>query len=173
MGQLRSEREGYRSAYEEVQPRLNYLRMVTGPVSREEIDPSLMGKPSIMVVTLPKSGTVYITQALRQSLGYDFTSVMVTPTFPKNIVWESMAVDFAKGGMVSASHMEPDVANLAALKYAGIDKAVVHFRDRARPLQAGFTFAQRMVRIPPRKSVSAGSPWKCLPSSSPLHGSSR
>ncbi|WP_040325597.1 sulfotransferase domain-containing protein [Aurantimonas manganoxydans] len=148
VGMLRSERDGYKGAYEQVEPRFNYLRMVAGPVTREEVAPTLVGKPSIFIVTLPKSGTVYIAHTLRQSLEYDFTSVMVTPTFPKNIVWESMAVDFVKGGMVSASHMAPDAINLAALKDAGIRKAVLHFRDPRAALASWFHFRTAYGQFP-------------------------
>lgn len=140
IGQLRSEREGYRNAFHWVEQRFNYLRMVAAPYCREAIAEHLVGKPSIFVITLPKSGTVYILNSLRQTLGYDQTAVLVTPTFPKNIVWRAMADDFMRGGMVSLSHMQPDAENLRILKEAGIRKCVVHVRDPRAALASWFHF---------------------------------
>lgn len=140
--------DGYRGAYENVYPRYNYLRSVAAPIIREEVEETKLQKPSIFVVTLPKSGTVFISHSLRQTLGYDYTSVMVTPTFPKNIVWPAMAADFMRGGMVSVSHMQPDTENLNALKRAGIVKGVVHMRDPRAALSSWLNFRVDYARDP-------------------------
>lgn len=140
VGQLRSEREGYRNAFHTVEQRYNYLRMVAAPYRRESLAENLLGKPSIFVVTLPKSGTVFIAHSLRQTLGYDQTAVLVTPTFPKNIVWRAMADDFMRGGLISSSHMQPDEENLRVIREAGIRKCVLHVRDPRAALASWFHF---------------------------------
>lgn len=140
VGTLRAERDGYKNAFETIEPRYNHLRMVAAPVVRENLAPSQADKPSIFVVTLPKSGTMFIGHSLRETLGYDYTGVLVTPTFPKNIVWQAMARDFARGGMVSVSHMQPDAENLAVLKEAGIRKCLLHVRDPRAALASWYHF---------------------------------
>ncbi|MGV8996872.1 MAG: sulfotransferase domain-containing protein [Parvibaculaceae bacterium] len=124
------ERDGYKGAYETLGAEIGYLRQVAAPILRHDLDlAAAKNKPSIFVVTLPKSGTVHIGHTIRQSLGYDFTNTLVTPTFPKNIVWPTMAADFQRGSMVSVSHMQADDENLSVLKRVGISKIVVHVRD--------------------------------------------
>lgn len=139
--QLRAERDGYKGAYEILNSEIGTMRMVAAPMLRQQLDvEAAKGKPSIFVVTLPKSGTVHIGHTLRQSLGYDFTSTLVTSTYPKNVVWQTMAADFQRGAMVSVSHMQPDEANLHVLKRVGIRKIVVHVRDPRAALLSWFHF---------------------------------
>ena len=138
--QLRAERDGYKLAYDTLAPVLGYLRSVAAPVIRENVAPELAEKPGVFLATLPKSATVFIGQSLRRTLGYDFTSTIVTNTWPKNVVWEPMAWDFARGGMVAATHMQPDGYNLDVLKRFGIRKIVVHMRDPRAALSSWFHF---------------------------------
>lgn len=140
VGHIRSERDGYRNAYRAVDERYSYLRAVAAPIVRETVRPEIAGKPSVFVVTLPKSGTVFISHSLRSTLDYDFTSVLVTPTFPKNIVWQAMADDFMRGGLVSASHMQPDAENLSVLRQAGVRKCLLHVRDPRAALASWYHF---------------------------------
>jgi hypothetical protein len=125
---LLAERDGYKRAYEITATDLGLMRSTAAPWVRPDGQPIPDG-PSIFVVTLPKSGTVYIGQSLRLSLGYDFTNTMVTPTPFKNLVWPTMAWDFQRGGMISVSHMQSDSANITSIKRAGITKGVINIRD--------------------------------------------
>ncbi len=98
---ITAERDGYRSAYEAHSRELGSLRVTAAPVIRtKERQDAGAGRRSIFLVTLPKSGTVYVSHALAQSLDYDHTGTLATPTFPKNILWGEMLADFAKGGMI-------------------------------------------------------------------------
>jgi hypothetical protein len=138
---LTAERDGYQNAYETIAKDVGHLRSTAAPVTRHRTRQDAgHGKPSIFLVTLPKSGTVYVSHSLSQSLGYDHTATLVTPTFPKNIVWGEMLVDFAKGGMVSASHMQPDAENIRLLKSAGVTRGVLHLRDPRAALQSWIHF---------------------------------
>ena len=138
--QLQQERDGYKNAYEIISERYYTMRSVVAPLVREKVPDDAADRPSIFLVTLPKSGTVFISHSLKQSLVYDYTSTLVTPTFPKNQIWDTMADDFGKGAMVSASHLQPDDTNIAALQRHGISKAVIHIRDPRAALSSWFHF---------------------------------
>ncbi|MGH8646075.1 MAG: hypothetical protein ACREX4_17105, partial [Gammaproteobacteria bacterium] len=138
---------GYRKAYLTLSEELGILRQTAAPIVRNQspVDPGFFGrigiwaeqvkqpskveKPSIFLVTLPKSATVFVGHSIAQTLEYDITSTLVTPTFPKNIIWGPMLLDFLRGGMVSASHLQPDDTNLTLLKRTGVKQIVLHIRD--------------------------------------------
>lgn len=160
--------QGYRQAYLTNAEELGYLRQTAGPVIRKqnasspsERTPDFLGRiglwfdqpkapekaerPSIFLVTLPKSATVFIGHSLVKTLGYDFTSTLVTPTFPKNIIWGAMLLDFLKGGMVSASHLQPDPTNLNLLSRCGVDRIVLHIRDPRAALLSWVHFVMKSM----------------------------
>jgi hypothetical protein len=141
LSSMTAERDGYRNAYESHGRELGALRVTAAPVVRpKERQEAGAGRRSIFLVTLPKSGTVYVSHALARSLDYDHTGTLVTPTFPKNILWGEMLADFAKGGMISASHMQPDDYNLEAMASHGIRKMVLHVRDPRAALNSWMHF---------------------------------
>jgi hypothetical protein len=95
VGQLRTDREGYKNAYEKLQEETRLLRRgVEGYTTAYKKEAAEVGrlrqlaapflarsdeevgarehKPSILVFTLPKSGTSYIGSMLHRTLGYDY-----------------------------------------------------------------------------------------------------
>lgn len=145
--QLRRERDGYKAAYEATAHELWLLRDQAGPYVRrkEEVDRH-GGKRSIFVVTLPKSGTMFLGHTLTKTLGHSFSRTLVTPTFPKNQVWSAMLHDFLRGGIVSVSHMEGDTYNLSTIEQVstGPFKMVLHLRD---PRAAVYSWAHHAYRL--------------------------
>jgi hypothetical protein len=122
--------KGYKNAYHTLNAEVGRFRAYSAPYVRpDEAVKGLDKKPSIFLVTLPKSATVYIANSIASTLGYTLSSTVVSPTFPKNIVWAPMIHDFMRGGMVSVSHMQPDVFNMRGVKQAGLRKGVLHLRD--------------------------------------------
>ncbi|MGV8996318.1 MAG: sulfotransferase domain-containing protein [Parvibaculaceae bacterium] len=122
--------KGYKHAYDILNIEVGNLRAYSAPYIRpEEAVKNTEGKPGIFLVTLPKSATVYVANSIASSLDYTLTNTLVTPMFPKNVVWSAMMYDFMRGGMVSVSHMQPDRTNLAVIKKAGLRKGVIHIRD--------------------------------------------
>lgn len=86
--------------------------------------------PSIMVASLPKSGTGHIKGTLARTLPtYRAGRSMGVSTFPKSIFWRVMLADFQRGGMIAVAHYQGDKANLRQLRSFGITKAVLHTRD--------------------------------------------
>tara|TARA_R110002074_G_C12430455_1_gene656776 strand:- start:103 stop:1110 length:1008 start_codon:yes stop_codon:yes gene_type:complete len=122
--------KGYKNAYRLLHEEVGHLRAYSAPYIRPDADVvGLEDKPSIFIVTLPKSATVYIANSISSTLKYRLTNTLVTPMFPKNVVWSVMIHDFQRGGMVSASHMQADRQNMASVKQAGLRKGVLHIRD--------------------------------------------
>jgi Sulfotransferase domain len=142
---VQAERDGYKKAYEVTAHELGAMRITAAPHIRPDDHP-IPNVPSIFIVTLPKSGTLFIGHSIRQALGTDFTNTLVTPSFPKNIVWPAMAWDFTRGGMTSVSHMQADVQNVAILKDEGITKGVLHIRDPRSALNSWFHFQSQLAR---------------------------
>lgn len=160
--------QGYRQAYQTHSETLGYLRQVAAPVIREkavselpELHWEFLGRiglwldqpkceencqnPSIFLITLPKSGTVYVSHSLSRTLGYDHTSTLVTPTFPKNIIWGGMLLDFLKGNMVSVSHLQPDSTNAEILSRCKI-KIILHIRDPRAALLSWIHFVGKSFK---------------------------
>lgn len=144
VNQLLAERNGYKAAYLKAATELGTLREQAAPVIRTPAQKAkTAGRPSIFLVSLPKSGTVWLSQSLRLTLGLDHTATLVSPLFPKNIIWPGMLEDFLDGGMLSASHVQPDEANISILKAAGVTKGVLHVRDPRAALYSWVRFAPK------------------------------
>lgn len=123
------QRSGLAEHYLEAARERDQLRMTAAPVRRKPHE--LRGaaeKPSIFLVTLPKSGTVYIGHTVRMTLDLWHSSTVVTPKFPFNFLWPEMLADFALGGMISATHMQANEHNLKVFKRSQ-KKIVLHLRD--------------------------------------------
>lgn len=135
ISQLETDVDGYKRSFEAARAELNFLRVHTMPITRYDhlIDASTNSKPSIFVVTLPKSGTVFVSQSLARTLGYDHSSTVCTRTFPRITIWPEVVADFARGGMVSVSHMPASSFNLQILR-SYTRKCVLHVRDPRQSL---------------------------------------
>jgi Sulfotransferase domain len=141
VGNLRSELDGYKSAYQTAADELGNLRAYAEPPPRssEEAD-RMAGRPSIFIVCQPKAGTKYLGATLAQTLGYDYGRCVVTHTFPKSLIWSSMAHDFLRGGMISSSHLQADGFNIRMMKEIGLIKGVIQFRDPRAALYSEYHY---------------------------------
>ena len=83
------------------------------------------GLPSVAMIALGKSAS--------SSVANIFNSGFNLPSFAyslaANVVIESFARDFARGGACYCTHLEPNPVNVRRLKQASIEKVVVHVRD--------------------------------------------
>lgn len=91
------------------------------------------GLPSILVSTLPKSGSMYIiaTMIYQYRLHPVLTGEHGFPYSPLN---NAQMKDFAIGSSIDQGHYMPSVKNLTLLKKYHINKIVVHFRDPRQTL---------------------------------------
>ncbi len=83
--------------------------------------------PSILVVTVPKSGTRFTNLTLSGGLGLEPTSVSFG-YFPHYLVDIPKLPSFVEGGSVASAHFDPSPVNLQSLTHF-VKKWVVHIRD--------------------------------------------
>jgi hypothetical protein len=84
-------------------------------------------KPGIFIVTLPKSGSVFIQQAIQRTAGLK-PMVPSHGYFPVDMLNVDSVQQFQQGGFVSHSHCDASEFNLRILDFFGIDW-VLHLRD--------------------------------------------
>ena len=99
--------------------------------------------PPVLVIALPKSGSVYLQRALRRTLRVQVhhitSSGMSGATFR-----EADLCRFAQGNVVSREHLQPRPFALNVLARYGINKAVLHVRD---PRAAIVSWTRHMDRV--------------------------
>ncbi|MEQ8345372.1 MAG: glycosyltransferase family 2 protein [Sneathiellaceae bacterium] len=99
------------------------------------------GVPPIMLVSLPKSGSVYLQNGLITLLRVPHLRISLS-RFPNDYpVGEALRL-FAEGGAVAQSHLDASTANLDALAAAGIQRIHVHVRD---PRQASVSWTAHVA----------------------------
>lgn len=98
--------------------------------------------PSILVVSIPKSGTVFTNLMLSRGLALEPVSISFG-YFPHYLVEIPKLPSFVAGGSVASAHFEPSPVNLQSLTYF-IKKWVVHVRD---PRSVVLSWVHHMNRI--------------------------
>jgi len=83
--------------------------------------------PSVLIVSVPKSGTVFINGMLAHGLRFKNFPISCG-YFPNDIVDVARAREFAGGNMVASEHLEPSGMNLQILRHF-VCRWVVHIRD--------------------------------------------
>ena len=103
--------------------------------------------PGMLIVSIPKSGTVYINQLL--SRGLDVPSVSAGLNyFPCDLADIAGIELLARGGCVAPSHLPPTSQNLRILETM-LDRWVVHIRDpRSVVVSLAHHFARLHVERP-------------------------
>lgn len=85
------------------------------------------GLPSILISTLPKSGSLFILNTLRAGLGVPHCALSYIGLFADLIPRRVRA--FSRGGAVAVEHIFPTERDLALLRDAGLRRLVFHTRD--------------------------------------------
>lgn len=98
--------------------------------------------PSILVVTIPKSGTVFTNLMLSRGLALEPASISFG-YFPHYLVDVRKLPSFVAGGSVASAHFEPSPVNLQSLSYF-VKKWVVHVRD---PRSVVLSWVHHMNRL--------------------------
>jgi hypothetical protein len=89
--------------------------------------PRRASHPSILIVTIPKSGTIYTSQLLAR--GLDLTAAAVSAgCFPRYTIDIEKIAAFAGGGQLAMTHCDGCAENLHILS-GFLDRWVVHIRD--------------------------------------------
>lgn len=84
-------------------------------------------RPSILIVSIPKSGTVYLQKMFTKGLGL-VPCIMSNQYFPRDQLHLDAMRKFAQGGVYVSAHIDPSAENLQVLNDF-VPKWVVHFRD--------------------------------------------
>jgi len=98
--------------------------------------------PPILVIALPKSGSVYLQRALRRTLQVQVRHVGVAG-MSGSTFGHAPLCRFERGNAVSREHLQPRACSLSALARYGLRKAVLHIRD---PRAAVVSWTRHMDR---------------------------
>lgn len=102
-------------------------------------------RPSVLVVSAPKSGTVYLNRTLERSLGLK-NMRLCHGYFPHDHVSVEQLHDFVtKGGYIAATHIDPSPANWHLLD-ALLPRWIVHVRDPRASLLSWVHHVRRLHR---------------------------
>jgi hypothetical protein len=92
------------------------------------------GVPSMMINTLPKTGSMYVAAKLSKGLNLTVVPLSVQRTSLAEHVVETWAKHFSKGGCISQEHIDPTAENIRRLKENGVNRIVVNLRDPRQAL---------------------------------------
>ena len=99
--------------------------------------------PSILLITLPKSGSMYICNSLMGQCGLR-PVITGDHTFPFAPIYADKLKKFALGCAIDQAHYMPTTKNLSLLKEEGILKLVVHFRDPRQALLSWVHYVDKL-----------------------------
>jgi hypothetical protein len=91
------------------------------------VDPAPATLPSILVVSIPKSGTIYTQRLLTEAIGHRPFSISLG-YFPQDLVDYARLPEFVAGGCICSTHLDASRPNLDRLSRF-VDRWVVHMRD--------------------------------------------
>ena len=96
--------------------------------------------PSVLIATLPKSGTDFILRTLVS--GLDTPHCGLNPVGMSSDLIPSRVHKFALGGAVATCHLRPSPKQIELLEAAGVRKLILHIRD---PRQAALSMVHHTV----------------------------
>lgn len=137
--QLLAEQDNMRRRISEIAAECDVLKLPgTAMVPPQEGAP----KQAILLNTLPKSGSIYISRGLMNILGSGFMYIgneygLIDQICPR------AAQRFAAGGFLSQNHLSPSPENVQMLQHFGL-KTVVHIRD---PRQSMLSWLHHLDRV--------------------------
>jgi len=88
--------------------------------------------PFILLNTLPKSGSIFLTESLRQGLNIAFKQVSLG-YFPVDVADYRKLIEASPGQVISQSHLDANPTNLQLLR-AYCPRMVLHLRDPRQAL---------------------------------------
>ncbi|MFC1515421.1 sulfotransferase domain-containing protein [Thermodesulfobacteriota bacterium] len=117
-----------------------FFNAAVDAVAREYNEISLKPKnPGVLVISMPKSGTIYISDTLEKILKYPPIYISAQ-TFPDDVVWQKEIIKLNNGNLFSRGHIPPTPYNTYMLT-KHLDKFVVHVRD---PRQATLSWVHHI-----------------------------
>ena len=99
--------------------------------------------PPVLVIALPKSGSVYLQRALRRTLRVPVHHIASGGMSGASFRHDDLC-RFGRGNVVSREHLQPRAFSLKVLARHGIKRAVLHIRD---PRAAIISWTRHMDRL--------------------------
>jgi Sulfotransferase domain len=100
--------------------------------------------PPILINTMPKSGSIYLTRTIAASLGIDFSlESLADGSFPSYVMIPRALENLRRGDVVRHEHFDASPINLAICA-RHIDRVVLHLRD---PRQATLSWTHHFNRL--------------------------
>ena len=109
------------------------------------------GLPSILLVTMPKSASVFIWTTIASSLEMPMFKVALTRRLTEEALVPSLLNVFVQGGMSAQHHLAPTKPNIDALKKAGLTKFILHIRDPRQASVSWWHYTQKVGGARDRK----------------------
>lgn len=100
--------------------------------------------PSIMLVTMYKSGTDYLSTRISRALNIPIVRIM-TGDWPTEII-PSWLRHFSTYGGLCVHHLQPLPRNLDQLICSGVKRIQVHLRDPRQAFLSAFHFEEKLLR---------------------------
>ena len=123
------------------------------------------GVPAMALVTMPKSGSLYLRMRFVEGLNIPPCHVSLD-LFPHDHLVPAWAEDLARGGAIAQEHLDASEAILDLFHRAGVTRIVVHIRD---PRQAALSWMYHIdgttgERTSVRRLMSPAVPadWKAI-----------
>jgi Sulfotransferase domain len=105
---------------------------------------SAKGLPPILINTMPKSASIYLTRTVASSLGIQYSVRAIGQgVFPTYTMDCAALEEFKRGNIVRQEHFDPTPANLATCAQY-VDRIVLHVRD---PRQATLSWTHHVRRL--------------------------
>jgi hypothetical protein len=99
--------------------------------------------PPVLLIALPKSGSVYLQRALRRTLQVEVRHIGSAGMTGSNFRYADLC-RFARGNVVSREHLQPRGYLVEVLAAYGVKKLVLHIRD---PRAAIVSWTRHMDRL--------------------------
>ena len=108
--------------------------------------------PGILLNTLPKSGTVYILNALTKGLKINFMRISGN-SFPDDLIVREKIQQLALGNCLTAEHLPANLVNLNLISEY-LDKLIIHLRDPRQALLSWVNFLNKLKSKDPQAILS-------------------
>ena len=109
------------------------------------------GLPSVLLVTLPKSGSIFLWSTISASLRLPMFRIAVTESLVDEQLIPGTLPIFARGGLSAQHHLAPSEQNVLFLKKNRITRFVLHLRDPRQAAVSWWYYSLKIGSARPRK----------------------
>ena len=127
----------------------NVLARVKRTLAAPRVSESRARLPSILINTMPKSGSIYLSRMVASSLGIEFSlKPLAHGFFPTYFMIPDALERFSGGDVVRQEHFDASPINLT-LCGRNIDRMVLHVRDPRQAMLSWTHHVNRLLKLHP------------------------